>query len=110
MKSKIVGVKDMDFISGVDEVIADTYDEPPPKNIWEKFWLWIVSVLNPFLPPAVGRSPYSLAFTVLGSISGDVFNLFPPKLQRFSLNKARCAPTPFFRATIKYFSPQNKYG
>ena len=53
MKSKFVRVEDMDFISGVDEVIADTYDEPPPKNVWEKFWLWIVSVLNPPFPPAV---------------------------------------------------------
>lgn len=45
MKSRFVKVADMDFITGVDEVIADTYDEPPPKNIWEKFWVWIVSAL-----------------------------------------------------------------
>ena len=43
MKSRFVKVEDMDFVTGLDEVIADTYDEPPPKNIWEKFWLWIVS-------------------------------------------------------------------
>ena len=51
MKSKFVRVEDMDFISGVDEVIAETYDELPPKNIWEKFWLWIVSASStrPFL-------------------------------------------------------------
>lgn len=41
MKSKPIKTEDMDFITGVDEVIADTYDELPPKNIWEKFWLWI---------------------------------------------------------------------
>ena len=43
MKSKFVKAEDMDFVTGLDEVIADTYDEPPPRNIWEKFWLWIVS-------------------------------------------------------------------
>jgi len=45
MKSKFVKPEDMDFVTGLDEVIADTYEEPPPKNIWEKFWLWIVSFL-----------------------------------------------------------------
>lgn len=44
MKSKFVKVHEMDFVTGLDEVLADTYDEPPPKNIWEKFWQWIVSV------------------------------------------------------------------
>ena len=43
MKSRFVKVEDMDFVTGLDEVIADSYDEPPPKNIWEKFWRWIVS-------------------------------------------------------------------
>ena len=50
LKSKFVRAEDMDFITGVDEVIAETYDEPPPKNIWEKFWVWIVSVPNLTLP------------------------------------------------------------
>lgn len=50
MKSSFVKVEDMDFVTGLDEVIADSYDEPPPKNIWEKFWLWIVSVLPHLLP------------------------------------------------------------
>ena len=51
MKSEFVRVGDMDFDTGLDEVIADTYDEPPPKNIWEKFWLWIVSTPpHSFLP------------------------------------------------------------
>jgi len=39
-----VKVEDMDFVTGLDGVIADSYEEPPPNNIWEKFWLWIVSV------------------------------------------------------------------
>lgn len=64
MKSKFVKVEDMDFVTGVDEVIADTYDEPPPRNIWEKFWLWIVSALDPFLESVALPS---LAFVVLGS-------------------------------------------
>ena len=46
MKSGFVKVEDMDFVTGLDEVIADTYEEPPPKNIWEKFWLWIVSATS----------------------------------------------------------------
>ena len=49
MKSKPIKPEAMDFITGVDEVVADTYDEPPPKNLWEKFWLWIVSTLTPTL-------------------------------------------------------------
>jgi len=54
MKSRFVKVEDMDFVTGLDEVIADSYDEPPPKNIWEKFWRWIVSALTPLLPFEVG--------------------------------------------------------
>ena len=59
MKSKPIKTEDMDFITGVDEVIAETYDEPPPKNIWEKFWLWIVSTL---IPTLLARKP--TAFTL----------------------------------------------
>ena len=62
MKSKFVKVEDMDFVTGLDEVIADSYDEPPPKNIWEKFWQWIVSAPVPYLR---SRSPYSFALIVL---------------------------------------------
>jgi len=48
MRSRFVKVEDMDFVTGLDEVIADTYDEPPPRNVLEKFWRWIVSALIPF--------------------------------------------------------------
>lgn len=41
MRSRFVKAEDMDFVTGLDEVVADTYDEPPPKNLWEKFWLTI---------------------------------------------------------------------
>ena len=50
MKSRFVKTNEMDFVTGLDEVIADTYDEPPPKNAWEKFWRWIVSASPPPLP------------------------------------------------------------
>ncbi|CEL56780.1 Dicarboxylic amino acid permease OS=Saccharomyces cerevisiae (strain ATCC 204508 / S288c) GN=DIP5 PE=1 SV=1 [Rhizoctonia solani AG-1 IB] len=33
---------EMDFYSGIAEIEADTYDEPPPKNAWEKFWAWLM--------------------------------------------------------------------
>ncbi|CAE6465160.1 unnamed protein product [Rhizoctonia solani] len=33
---------EMDFYSGIAEIEADTYDEPPPKNVWEKFWAWLM--------------------------------------------------------------------
>lgn len=37
---------DMDFITGIKEVEAASYDEPPPKNTVEKFWAWLVCPLN----------------------------------------------------------------
>ncbi|KAG9106465.1 hypothetical protein FRC07_008817 [Ceratobasidium sp. 392] len=33
---------EMDFVSGIAEIEADTFDEPPPKNAWEKFWAWLM--------------------------------------------------------------------
>ncbi|KAF9651914.1 amino acid permease [Thelephora ganbajun] len=41
MKSGFVKAEDMDFVTGLDEAIADSYDEPPPKNVLEKIWQWI---------------------------------------------------------------------
>jgi amino acid transporter len=38
----IVKPADMDFITGLDEIEADTYDEPPPKNKLEAFWGWLM--------------------------------------------------------------------
>jgi amino acid transporter len=35
---------DMDFYTGLAEIEAVTYDEPPPKNRIEAFWQWLVSV------------------------------------------------------------------
>ena len=34
----------MDFITGLKEIEADTYDEPPPRNWVERFWSWLVSI------------------------------------------------------------------
>ncbi|KAJ8475346.1 hypothetical protein ONZ45_g2324 [Pleurotus djamor] len=33
---------EMDFITNIAEIEADTYDEPPPKNKWEAFWAWLM--------------------------------------------------------------------
>jgi len=38
----IVKPMDMDFKTGIDEIEADTYDEPPPKNKLEAFWAWLM--------------------------------------------------------------------
>jgi hypothetical protein len=81
MKSKFVKAKDMDFITGLDEVMADSYDEPPPKNFWEKFWQWIVSTVFPVLFFR-SRSAYSFSFTVLGgrklNQQWHIYFVFPP--------------------------------
>ena len=34
---------EMDFSSGLAEIEADTYDEPPPRNKMEAFWQCLVS-------------------------------------------------------------------
>jgi len=49
-KSPMVDAADMDFITGVAQAQADSYDEPPPRNILEKIWL---SLMWPFLIMAV---------------------------------------------------------
>lgn len=33
----------MDFYTGIAEIEASTYDEPPPKNKAEAVWQWLVS-------------------------------------------------------------------
>jgi len=40
-KIPMVDAADMDFITGIAQAEADSYDEPPPRNIWEKFWVWV---------------------------------------------------------------------
>lgn len=41
-----VAPADMDFLSGLKEVEAASYDEPPPRNTVEKFWAWLVCVCS----------------------------------------------------------------
>ncbi|KAF8511572.1 amino acid transporter [Hysterangium stoloniferum] len=42
-KKGLVSPKDMDFITGLDEIEAITYDEPPPNSFAERLWSWLVS-------------------------------------------------------------------
>lgn len=37
-KDSIISVKNIDFFTGIKEIEADTYEEPAPKNLWEKTW------------------------------------------------------------------------
>ncbi|KIK41815.1 hypothetical protein CY34DRAFT_59698, partial [Suillus luteus UH-Slu-Lm8-n1] len=41
--TKPVAPEDMDFKSDIAEIVADSYDEPPPKNKTEAFFQWLVS-------------------------------------------------------------------
>ncbi|KAJ7781571.1 amino acid permease [Mycena metata] len=37
-----VSPENMDFVTNIAEIEADTYDDPPPKNKLEAFWAWLV--------------------------------------------------------------------
>ncbi|KAH8999013.1 amino acid permease/ SLC12A domain-containing protein [Lactarius hatsudake] len=39
----VVKASEMDFYTGLVEIEANTYDEPPPRNKLEAFWRWLVS-------------------------------------------------------------------
>jgi amino acid permease len=39
----VVPLSEMDFYTGLAEIEADTYEEPPPKNRVEAIWQWLVS-------------------------------------------------------------------
>jgi amino acid permease len=43
-RTQVIDASEMDFQSGLAEIEAETYDEPPPKNKWEAFWQWLVCV------------------------------------------------------------------
>ncbi|KAG1828762.1 amino acid permease/ SLC12A domain-containing protein, partial [Suillus subalutaceus] len=45
--TKPVAAEDMDFTSDLAEIVADSYDEPPPRNKMEAFWQWLVSIAAP---------------------------------------------------------------
>jgi len=38
----VVPLSEMDFYSGLAEIEADTYEEPPPKNRVEAIWQWLM--------------------------------------------------------------------
>ncbi|KAF9218473.1 amino acid transporter [Gyrodon lividus] len=38
----MVKPEEMDFVSGLQEIEAMTYDDPPPKNWMEAFWAWLM--------------------------------------------------------------------
>ncbi|KAI5120927.1 hypothetical protein M0805_002907 [Coniferiporia weirii] len=42
LKCKPIKAEDMDFVSDIKEIEADTYDDPPPRNWVERFWGWLV--------------------------------------------------------------------
>ncbi|KAI0824226.1 amino acid permease [Trametes gibbosa] len=41
-RTPMVKPEDMDFITGLKEIEADSYDEPPPRNWVERVWQWLV--------------------------------------------------------------------
>jgi amino acid transporter len=41
-KSHFVRAFEMDFVSDLDIVEAESYDEPPPRNIVERVWGWLM--------------------------------------------------------------------
>jgi len=41
-RAPLVRPADMDFVSGLKEIEADTYDEPEPRNWVERFWAWLM--------------------------------------------------------------------
>ncbi|PCH33606.1 amino acid permease [Wolfiporia cocos MD-104 SS10] len=41
-KTAPVTAENMDFVTGIKEIEADTYDEPPPRNWMEAFWQWLM--------------------------------------------------------------------
>ena len=44
-RTPMVKPEEMDFISGLKEIEAATYDEPPPRNWVERFWGWLVRLV-----------------------------------------------------------------
>lgn len=41
-RTPFIKPEDMDFKSGLAEVEAASYDEPPPRNWVERIWMWLV--------------------------------------------------------------------
>ena len=45
-RTEFIRPEDMDFKTGLAEVEAASYDEPPPRNWVERVWAWLVSCLS----------------------------------------------------------------
>jgi hypothetical protein len=45
-KAGWVSPENMDFVSGIKEIEAACYDEPPAKNKLEAAWKWLVSAFS----------------------------------------------------------------
>ena len=43
LRAPLVKLEEMDLVSGLKEIEAECYDEPPPRNWVERFWAWLVS-------------------------------------------------------------------
>ena len=41
-RTPLIRAQDMDFVSGIAEIEADSYEEDPPKNAVERFWRWLM--------------------------------------------------------------------
>ncbi|RDB29597.1 Lysine-specific permease [Hypsizygus marmoreus] len=41
-RKPIAEAHEMDFVTDIAEIEADTYDEPPPRNKAEAFWQWLM--------------------------------------------------------------------
>jgi len=39
---QMVKPENMDFVTNIAEIEAETYDDPPPKNKFEAFWAWLM--------------------------------------------------------------------
>ena len=42
-RAPTVQVSEMDFFTGIAEVEASSYEDPPPRNKVEAVWQWLVS-------------------------------------------------------------------
>ncbi|KAG6911819.1 hypothetical protein DXG01_000066 [Tephrocybe rancida] len=41
-RKPIIAPEDMDFVTNIAEIEAETYDDPPPRNKLEAFWQWLM--------------------------------------------------------------------
>ncbi|KAK0549991.1 hypothetical protein OC846_002608 [Tilletia horrida] len=40
-RTRVVKADEMDFYTGIKEILEAEEPEKPPKNLWEKFWAWL---------------------------------------------------------------------